>query len=299
MIRRRTPPLALAVLALAGLASVAQAQLSDNLGALSGDNAKGYLSPLPKALSATLNSAVFQTGHVPKNTFNLSVGVRLMGVGFSDDTRSYTPTAPPGFTPTETVQAPTVIGNTQAVSQNGQGGTTLYHPGGFDISEFAVAVPQLSIGSVFGTRAVIRWISLDLGDSDLGKFEYVGYGAQHSVSQYFPGLPVDLAAGFFAQSFELGDNLIKTDALMFNVTGSKRFGMLEPYAAVGYDTFDMDVSYESTSTPGNNIAIKFDKESNAHLTLGIQALLGFTRLSAEVNVAAETGAAIGLALGRY
>jgi hypothetical protein len=222
-----------------------------------------------------------------------------MGVGFSDDSKSYTPTAPPGFTPTETVSAPTVIGSTSAVAQAGQGGATLYHPGGFDISEFAVAVPQLTIGSVFGTRAVVRWVSLDLGDSDFGKFEYMGFGAQHSISQYFPGLPVDLAAGFFSQSFEIGDDLIKTDALMFNVTGSKRFGMLEPYAGIGYDTFDMDVDYESTSTPGENIAIKFDKESNAHLTLGIQALLGFARISAELNVAAETGAAVGLSLGRY
>ncbi|MEO5619169.1 MAG: DUF6588 family protein [Candidatus Eisenbacteria bacterium] len=302
MIRRRTPLLALALLSFAIFASTAQAQLSDNLGALSGDNAKGYLSPLPKALSGTLNSAIFQTGAVPKNTFNISLGVRLMGVGFSDDSRKYTPTAPPGFTPEppgSTVEAPTVIGNTQAVAQSGQGGTTLYHPGGFDISEFAVAVPQLSIGSVFGTRAVVRWISLDLGDSDFGKFDYLGFGAQHSISQYFSALPLDLAAGFFVQQFEIGDELIETDALMVNLTGSKRFGMLEPYAGIGWDTFDMDASYESTSTPGDRIAVKFDKESNAHLTLGLQALLGFARLSAELNVAAETGAAVGLSLGRY
>jgi hypothetical protein len=299
MHRSRIALFALALFALATFATRAGAQLSDNLGALSGDNAKGYLSPLPKALSATLNSGIFQTGSVPKNTFNLSLGVRVMGVGFSDDSKSYTPTAPPGFTPTETVTAPTVIGSTTAVAQNGQGGTVLYHPGGFDISEFAVAVPQLSVGSVFGTRAIIRWVSLDLGDSDFGKFEYLGFGAQHSISQYFPALPVDLAAGFFSQSFEIGDDLVKTDALNFNVTGSKRFGMLEPYAGLGFDTFDMDVSYESTSTPGDRIAVRFDKESNAHLTLGIQALLGFARLSAELNVAAETGAAVGLALGRY
>ena len=299
MIRRRTTAIAMTILVAAISALPAAAQLSDNLGALSGDNAKGYLSPLPKALSGTLNAGIFQSGSVPKATFNFSFGLRLMGVGFSDDDRLYTPTAPPGFQPTQTVQAPTVIGNTQAVAQSGQGGTTLYHPGGFDLSEFAVGVPQLSIGSVFGTRAIVRWISLDLGDSDLGKFEYLGFGAQHSISQYFPGLPVDVAAGFFSQSFEIGDDLIKTDALHLNVTGSKRIGMLEPYAGLGYDTFDMDVAYKSTSTPGDNISISFDKESNAHLTLGLQALLAFARLSAEVNFAAETGAAVGLTLGRY
>jgi hypothetical protein len=48
---------------------------------------------MSQALSGTLNSAVFQTGRVPKNTFNMTVGLRLMGVGFSDDHRTYTPTA--------------------------------------------------------------------------------------------------------------------------------------------------------------------------------------------------------------
>ena len=142
MLRSRIHWVAMALLAAAISAAPASAQLSDNLGALTGDNAKGYLSPLPKALSATLNSAIYQTGNVPKNTFNLSVGFRLMGVGFSDDSKSYRPTAPPGFTPTSDVDAPTVIGSTSAVAQSGQGGTTLYHPGGFDISEFAVATPD-------------------------------------------------------------------------------------------------------------------------------------------------------------
>ena len=299
MMRCRTTMIALALLAAAISAAPAGAQLADNLGALTGQNAKGYLSPLPKALSATLNSAVYQTGHVAKNTFTLSLGVRVMGVGFSSDNNTYSPTPPPGFTPTQDVKAPTVIGDTHAVAQSGQGGTTLYHPGGFDISEFALAVPQLSIGSVFGTRAIVRWISVDLGNNELGKIDYLGYGAQHSISQYFPGLPLDLAAGFFAQKIDLGKDLIKTDAFLVNVTGSKRYGMLEPYVGVGYDTFNMDVKYASTTTPGDNIAVKFDKESNAHLTLGIQALLGFSRLSAEVNIAAETGAAVGLSLGRY
>ena len=291
---------ALGFLAAAILAAPAHADLSDNLGSLTGDNAKGYLGPLPEALSATLNSGIFQTGHVPKNTFNFSFGARVMGIHFSNDNRSYTPTAPPGFTPTETVSAPTVIGDTHAVSQSGQGGTTLYHPGGFDLDNFALAVPQVSIGSVFGTRAIVRWISVDLGDSQLGKLDYVGYGAQHSISQYLHGLPVDLAAGFFAQTLKIGDNkLVKADAIHFDVTASKRFSILEPWASLGWDSLNMDSNYESTTTPGDKIAVSFDKKTNAHLTFGAQALLGPARLSASYDIAAQTGATLGLAIGRY
>lgn len=291
---------ALGLLTAALLTAPAHADLSDNLGALTGENARGYLGPLPEALSATLNSGVFQTGNVPKNTFNFSFGVRAMGIHFSDDDRSYTPAAPPGFTPTETVSAPTVIGDTHAVAQSGSGGTTLYHPGGFDLNEFALAVPQVSIGSIFGTRAVVRWISVDLGDSQLGKLDYVGYGAQHSISQYLPAFPVDLAAGFFAQTLKIGDDdLVKADALHFDVTASKRVGFLEPWASLGWDSLNMDANYTSTTNPGDDIHVEFDQKTNAHLTVGAQALLGFTRLSASFDVAAQTGATLGLAFGRY
>ena len=61
-------------------AAPAAAQLTDNLGALTGANAKGYLGPLPKALSGTLNSAIFTSGNVPKAAVNFTVGIKLMGV---------------------------------------------------------------------------------------------------------------------------------------------------------------------------------------------------------------------------
>jgi hypothetical protein len=297
MMRRSAGWVALALLTLAAAAQPARAQLEDNLGALAGGNAKLYLQPLSKAVSGTLNSAIFQTGSVPKNTFNLSLGIRAMGVTFGDASETYTPTPPPGFT--GTVTAPTVIGNTQAVSQSGPGGASIAYPGGFDIDEFALAVPQLTIGSVMGTRAVVRWISIDLGDSELGKFDYWGVGAQHSISQYFQGLPVDVAAGFFIQKMELGDDLLNMDAWHANVTASKRFGLLEPYVGVGYDNFKMDVSYESSTNPGDRISVDFDNESNAHFTVGLQAMLAIVRLNAEFNAAAENGVAVGLSFGRF
>lgn len=299
MMRRSAGPSALALLIVILVALPARAQLSDNLGALTGDNAKHYLQPLSKALSGTLNSAVFQTGRVPRKTFNLSLGARLMGVGLGNADRTYSPTPPPGFTPTEQVQAPTVIGGTQAVAQQGQGGTTLYHPGGFDLREFAVAVPQLTIGSLFGTWAVVRWISAELGDADLGKLDYLGVGAQHSISQYFPGLPADVAAGLFVQRFKIGDDLVKTRSWTANVTASRRWRVFEPYVGLGLDNFKMDASYTSTMTPGDNISVSVDREANPHFTIGIQALLPFTRIQAEFDAAAQNGAAVGLSLGRF
>jgi hypothetical protein len=298
MTQRITRAVAFAMMVVAGFAPPASAQLSSNLGALSGDNALGYLSPLPPAFAGTLNAAVFHTGHVPKASFNLSVGVCLMGVNFDDADRLYTPTDPPGFTSTASTTAPTVIGDPSAVSQPGQGGTTLFHPGGFDLSTFTLAAPQLEIGSILGTRAVVRWVSFNVGQSDLGKVDLFGVGGQHSISQYLPPtFPLDLAAGVFYQKLKFNDDLVVAKSLHFDLTGSKRFGVLQPYAAVGYDQLKLDSHYTSDVSPGESIQVDFPSDNHAHFTVGIQANLAFVKLHGEYNAAASNGMAVGVQFG--
>jgi len=291
--------LALALLGLTA-AAPAGAQLSENLGALTGDNARKYLGPLPDALSGTMNSAIFTSGKVPKVGLNFSVGVKLMGVKFADEDRLYAPTDPPGFTSVPPIEpAPTVVGSTTAVTQNGQGGATVFYPGGFDIGEFAFAAPQLTIGSVMGTRAVVRWFGMDFASENfIDKISFFGIGAQHSLSQHVPTLPIDLALGVFYQSFKINDSLLETKAFHVDVTGSRSFVFLQPYAAIGFDTFKMDAAYEDAGNPGSNISVDFDRTSNLHLTAGLLAHLAFATLHAEGNIAATNGVAVGLSFGR-
>jgi hypothetical protein len=300
MNRRIAVVLALALAATAAVAPPAGAQLQDNLGALSGDNARKYLGPLPDALSGTMNSAIFTTGKVPMVGVTFQLGIKLMGVKFDDADRVFTPTDPPGFTSVAPYQqAPTIIGAGAAVTQNGQGGTTVYYPGGFDIGEFAFAAPQLSIGSVLGTRAVVRWAAGDFSsDNFIEKVSFFGIGAQHSISQYLPALPLDLAAGVFYQTFKINEDLLESKALHFDVTGSKDFALLQPYAAIGIDSFKLDGRYEDATNPGNNISVDFDRKTNVHLTAGVLANLPVVKIHAEANIAATNGLAVGLSFGK-
>jgi len=277
------------------VATLAHAQqMEANLGALTPENAKGYLDPLRQPLSGTMNAAVFQTGVVPKTGFGMQFGVQLMGVSLSSADRSYTPTDPSGYS---SVSAPTVIGDTHAVSSTGPGGATIYHPGGFDISEFALAVPQLTIGSIAGTRAVIRYVSLDVGDDEIGHFSLFGIGGQHSISQYKKDLPMDLAVGLFYQKLELGDDdLVKASTFAVNATGSKRYGHFEPYVGVGLDNISMETNYQSSST-GESIHVDLDSSTDFHLTGGLQFIMPGVHLYVEGNIAATNGAAVGLMFG--
>lgn len=277
----------------------AAAQLSSNLGGLTAENAQSYLGPLPKALSGMMNSAIFKSGSVPKVGVTFEVGARAMGVNFSSDDRLYTPKDPPGFSSSGTTRVPTVIGDENAKAVSGSGGSTLYYPGGFNIDNFAIAVPQLTIGSVAGTSVTARWIAVKIGNSDFGDLKLFGIGAQHSISRYLPALPVNLSAGIFYQTFQLGDDdLIDTKALQFAVTASKAFGIAEPYLTVGYDSFHMEVNYTSdTASPGEQLNIEFDSQNDAHFTGGVMVGLPVVKFFAEVNVAAQTGAALGLRFG--
>jgi len=299
MTRRIAGTLVVALAVLAGGARSAGAQLADNLGALTGENSRKYLGPLPDALSGTMNAAIFTSGKVPRAGLEFSIGIKAMGVAFADEDRRFTPTDPPGFTSVPPIQqVPTVVGGTTAVSQSGQGGATQYYPGGFDIGEFLFAAPQLTIGSLMGTRAVLRWASGSFGSDNLiDKVSLFGIGAQHSISQYMPAAPVDLALGVFYQSFELNDSLLDTKAFHVDVTASRSFPILQPYAAIGFDTFKMDAAYEDTGT-GTSISVDFDRKTNVHLTAGVLARLAFATIHAEGNIAATNGLAVGLSFGR-
>jgi hypothetical protein len=73
---------ALAGAILLAIASPAAGQLNSNLGGLTAENAKGYLSPLPEALSSTLNSSIFMGASIPMTGFHITLGIHAMAVTF-------------------------------------------------------------------------------------------------------------------------------------------------------------------------------------------------------------------------
>lgn len=278
------------------LAVPAHAILEDNLTGLTGDQTEGYLGPFASGLSGMLNSGIFRGGRVPQSGFNFTIDARASYIKFGDDDRVYQASTP-GY---EDVEAPTVVGSTAAVTADHQSvpGQQFYYPGGFDLENFGIAVPQATIGNIMGTRAIIRYIALDLGDEDLGEFELFGIGAQHSISQYLPALPFDLAVGGMWQNFHLGDDVIDATALSFATTASKSFGgmvALEPYVGIGVDSFNMDAEYETNDD--ETIKVSFDRENDFHLTLGTSINLPGVKLTGEYNVAAVNGFAGGVSFG--
>lgn len=297
-----SPPKGLAVAVIvtaivAALVLSASAQnLENQLGAYTGPNAEGYMAPLVTAFGQTLNSGLYQSAYIPSTGFRLTFELPVMAVKFGDDDRSFNATTEDDFSPTTTVKAPTVVGSGAAVTVPGASNTQFVFPGGFELSSFAILVPQFRVGSIMGTEGVLRIFALDTGDADLGKINLWGIGVRHSISQYFSALPLDLAASFYYQSFDLGDDLISSNAYSFGVQASKRFAILEPYGGLSFDSFAMDLSYDLSD--GSPINLNFDTETTFHFTGGLSANFVIGRAFGEFSIADQNGFAFGLAFGK-
>jgi hypothetical protein len=277
------------------------AQLTENLGGLTDQNVERYLGPLNTALSGTMNSAIFRTGYVPRTGINISGGLVVMAIEFGSADKTFIPVDPEGFTSVTPTKVPTVVGSSEGVAVQGQDHLTQIYPGGFDLEGFEMAAPQISIGSIYGTRAIVRYIAFDVGDSEFGKFSYTGFGAQHSLSQWIPELPFDMAAGFMIQNLEIGDDVVSARATHFGVTASREFyKYLQPYVGFGVDTMRLHAKHDDDDLEDDlddSFDVTLDTQTDPRLTLGLAADAPYVSAFIELSAAAATGVAIGLSFG--
>jgi hypothetical protein len=300
--KRALAALALAA-ALVAVGSPAAAQIGDQLSAYTGENAEGYLKPLVDAIGTDLNGGLFHTARIPVSGFHISLETPVIAVLFADDEATFEAVTESGFSPEQTVDAPTIIGDGAAVIVvNNDTGAEFPFPGGFDLNSFALAVPQLRIGSYMGTEALVRYIAINTGDVEIGDISLIGFGMRHNINQYFgEDFPVDLAGGFFWQSFKMGDDLLVANAMSFGVQASKRYGTtaaIEPYMGVSLDSFGMDVSYESEASGSpEQVDFSFETETSARFTLGLSMSYSVVNANAEYTVAGQSGFSFGLSFG--
>ena len=306
MVARTRSLAALGCAVLVLLAAVpVSAQIGDQISAYSGANAEGYLEPLALAIGANLNSGLFHSAHIPLEGLHVSLEIPVMGVIFNDEDRTFTASVEGGFQPLDPadsqVEVSTVIGPGEAVIVDGVAETAFAFPGGFSLNSFVLAVPQLRVGSVRGTEALVRYIALDTaGEVEIGQVSLWGLGVRHNISQYMgPAAPVDIAVGFMYQRFELGDKLIDATAFTFGAQVSKQFpsgfAVFEPYAGLSYDSFQMDVAY--TGKDDEPVELSFDSHSTAHMTVGLHAQAVYVSFYGEYSLAEQSGFAFGMSFG--
>jgi hypothetical protein len=272
-------------------------QVEDAIEQLTGENTKGYLQPFANAFGADLNAGTFSTAHVPKVGLNFQVGLVAMGTVIPDRDLVFMGT-PPEPWPQDQVETASVFGGEGTILTDSQTGLTYAFQNGQVQGNFAMlAVPQIEVGSIMGTRLKVRYFAYDFGES-IGELKLTGYGLQHSVSQYIPLCPVDLSVLFFKQQFEVGD-IISSDAMFYGAQISKGFGTTTLYGGIGMHsaTLDVEYTYEAENEEPQEIALELESNSNIWITAGARMKLAILILNGDISIGKRNTFTLGVAFG--
>jgi hypothetical protein len=275
-------------------------QLEDNLSAYIGRNAEGYLGPLRDGVGGALNSGLFMYPGVPEDGFHIRLDARAGVVMYKDEDRTFTATTEESFGVEQTVEAPTVVGSTESITVTDPGtGARYTFPGGFDIDNFGLVAPQLTVGSLVGTELMGRFITAEPEDWEVRKIELWGIGARHSVNHWFKNLPVDASIHVMYQNLKIDDTLVDASAIRFGGAFGKTFGLLAGYVGVAYNSIDMDAEYESDAggVEDDRIVVDLEKKSSVDLGVGATLKLGFLHLNGEYHLSERNSYALGIGLG--
>jgi len=270
------------------------AQITDRFSLMNEISAVGYAKPLATALGTGVNSATYYTAEVP-SFFGFTFSLKAMYIFIPEEDKTFTPHLPEGYEegPTATVFGDK--GNTYAGFDG-----FIPMPPGINLSEVPLTYPQAAF-SVFGTELMIRYFpKIKLAEErDLS---FWGLGLKHSISQYIPLFPVDLAVQVFYNNFGITD-IVEHTNLAFNVHTSKSFGVLILYGGLQYETSTLKLDYKIDGKPSSpdpllrqdkDVSLSIKGNNSFRLTLGTALKVSVFALNVDANIGSQIAVTGGL-----
>ena len=284
------------ILALGGSAS-GQNQFEEAVKQLSSDNVRGYLQPFVDGFGSNLNSGLMRPVNMTSLGFTMKVEVVAVGTLIGEQQKSYNAVAPYPFDQTP-VQTATVFGGPGTVVSGPSGLEYQFQNGQLKTRLMPMAIPQATLGTIFGTEAVVRYAAIPKMDN-FPHIDLVGFGVRHNISQYIPDIPVDLAAGIFYQKLTVGDVF---DAHTMNVSlqASTSFAVFRIYGGAQYETSAMSVHYTYTgpgATGTSVIELNMNGQNRMRATAGLGLDLVVLHLNTDISVGNVTSVSAGLGFG--
>lgn len=277
--------------------SPAQSDMENVLKQYTATTVKGYIQPMADLFGANMHSGLYQSASIPQTGLSIRLTIVGMGAVVGDDQKNYTLALPPSFA-RRTIQAPTIFGPKATLVRDADTGLEFKPSDGIiDASLFPLAVPQLTVGSIFGTEATVRFITTpSIGDDTFPKTTLWGIGVRHSISQYIPAAPVDIAAGLFYSSFTVGD-IIDFTGLTIGAQAGKSFGIVDLHGGISWEKSTMNLSFTPSATGSPAVNLDLDGENSVRFTAGAGLNLGVLSLFADANFGAITNFSGGIGLG--
>lgn len=264
------------------------AQFADRITDLPIDELENYATPLATWTGTYLNSGGYYSADV-STFFGFKLSLIGMMIMVPDDQTK--------FSTEDGSESATFFGDKGAAVPGTQG--YVVYPPGVNTTSVPAAMPQIAV-STLGSEVMLRFIpSTTLDDVDVGMF---GFGLKHSISQYIPLLPVDIAVQvlYNTVSIESPDLDMSTSNLAFNAHASRSFGLLTLYGGLQYESTSMDIDYTFTGTgfegvfEGDKLKLSLDGDNSVRLTLGAALRLAVLVINADVNIGSQTALVAGL-----
>ena len=307
--------------------SAASQEVVDIIRGVSASYAEAYVQPLANALGAGMNAGLFHgtgaVGAVPG--VDVYIGVKAMGVSMANQDRTLdlvyetsqslravdgnTYTVPTTFRIDE---GPTFFGDKSPGTVMANVHETV-HPGldgldgtvddvvldttvTFDLLPGAVtgpampAVPQVGFGSIAGTDVLFRYLP-SIRIREVGKIDLFGAGIRHSVSQYLPFLPLDIAGQFVVQRISLQGNR-ESDAFTAsswaaNLVAGKTFAVLTVYGGVQIESASFQITYtlvpDHPDIDPQMISLDLLADSTFRVTAGTSLNLGLILVNLDAS----------------
>lgn len=264
----------------------AQTRLETTLKQFSGTAVSGYLQPAADLFGADMMAGQHHSAAIPAAGFTIALDLVGIIAPIGAGEKEYTAKTPEGFTPA-TFRTATVFGDDGTIVSNSSFPALSYRgKDGFITSPvLPLAVPQIRVGSVLGTEAMVRFMALPkIGNEQIPESRLFGAGLRHSISQYLPMIPLDLAVAGFYTTFKTGD-IIDVKGYSFGVHASKSFAPVTVYGGLGYESTTLKVSYNSTDPdfPGQLVDVSLDGANTVRCTAGAGLSLGVFRVFADFN----------------
>ncbi len=277
--------------------TTAQTELEKALSQYNAQTVTGYIQPVADLFGADMHAGYYHNAAIPQSGFGLGFDIVVMGSIVQDAQKFYNAQAPAGFDPSTFKTATIFGGKGSLISFKG-----LEYKGSdgiFNTSLFPLAVPQLRIGSLYGSDLTLRFVAIpEIGDAKVPVITLWGVGVRHSISQYFSHSPVDIAVGGYFNSFTVGD-LMDFKGFAVNAQASKTISVLILYGGVAYESSKMGLTYTSTDpTVPPAVDIKMDGANNVRFTLGAGLSLGILNIFADANFGSVTNFSGGIGFGR-
>lgn len=264
------------------------AQFEDRINELSEDLQKGYTTPLATWTGTYLNSGGYFTADVSKSFgFKLSlVGMMIM---IPEDQRT--------FKLSDGTETATFFGEKGAAVPETEG--YLVYPPGVNQTSVPAAIPQVAF-SALGTELMARFVPETVIEDV--SIDLLGGAVKHSISQYIPLCPVDIAVQAMYNKLSIGspDLDISTTNVAINAHVSKSFGVAILYGGLQYEKTTMDIEYTFTGDElegvfeNDKLKVNLEGENHVRLTLGAALKLAVFVLNADANIGSQTAFVAGL-----